>query len=69
MNLPQDFLNAYFECRDVVLNIKIGIEMAARKSTNFKFLPILGLIVMEDAKPFEIGFIMEIQNLIIPMVI
>ena len=65
MILPRDFWNAYFEYRDVVLKIKIGIEMAARKSTNL----FLGLIIMEDAKPFEIGFIMEIQNLIIQMLI
>ncbi|XP_045030407.1 uncharacterized protein LOC116932417 [Daphnia magna] len=52
-----DFLNASFESRDVILKIKIGCDgMPARKSTNSQFWPILGLIVMVGAKPFEIGF-------------
>ncbi|XP_045034558.1 uncharacterized protein LOC116918962, partial [Daphnia magna] len=52
-----DLLNASFESRDVVLKIKIGCDgMPASKSTNSQFWPILGLIVMEGAKPFEIGF-------------
>jgi hypothetical protein len=52
-----DLVNASFESRDVVLKIKIGCEgMPLSKSTNSQFWPILGVIVMEGAKPFKIGF-------------
>ncbi|KAK4013895.1 hypothetical protein OUZ56_026447 [Daphnia magna] len=51
-----DFLNASFESHDVNLKIKIGCDgMPASTSTNFQFWLILGLIVLEGAKPFEIG--------------
>lgn len=52
-----NLIKASFGSRDVVLKIKIGCDgMPYSKSTNSQFWPILGLIVMEGAKPFKIGF-------------